>query len=235
MKKKYLIISILFIFLLTGCNAKYSLKIKDGRIIETLTVIGDSNNEELKKKDDFDKNFFDYSKIYGNEENIETVFQNYYSEEECTNECSFYDKKEIKENGKIGFELSHNFSFEEYSYSTIAEELIPAFSSTFDGRYLTISGGANWNYFDSYSELQAVDLTIDTNYKVVSTNMKKEKNGKYRLSITDSTDSLYITMDTSVIVEEEKKSNYIVYLIVLLFILFISLIVCVVGNRKKYY
>ena len=71
------------LLLLTGCNAKYSLEIKDNMIKETLTITGDSNDERIMEKDEFGYSFYDYSLMYGEEKDIETDVEGYYSEDEC--------------------------------------------------------------------------------------------------------------------------------------------------------
>ena len=235
MKKKYLIISLLSVLLLTGCNSKYSLEIKNKMIKETLTVVENSDDEKIMKKDDFGNSFYDYSKMYGEDKDIETDVESFYSEDECSSNCNYYQKRFINDNGLVGFELSHEFTFEEYASSTIARDMFPAFSSTYDGKYLTISAGPNWNLSEYYSYLENAELLIETDYKVVSTNLKRIKDGKYSLSNLENSKNLYITMDTSIINENEKNNrNYIILLIILVGALFIALIVCAINNRKKY-
>ena len=240
MKKRYLFIYLFLLLILTGCNAKYSLEIKDGMIKETFSVIEKSDSDVINIKDEFGNSFYDYSLKYGEEEDIDTSFDALYSPSKCQSDCSFYDKQIINDSGIIGFELSHKFTFEEYSYSSIAKEIIPGFSTIYDGRYMKISGGPNWTYFDSYEHLENIDLTIDTNYRVVSTNLKKVREGKYEWNITKGDGNLYITLDTNTIVNtniNEKDNNnnqMILYLIILLVLLVIALFVCSINNRKKY-
>lgn len=237
MKKKYLIISLLFIFLLTGCKAKYSLEIKNDVIKETLTITGNSDDERIMEKDDFDYSFYDYSRMYGEDNNIDTDYEAFYDEEGCTDSCKYYQKKYINDNGVVGFELSNEFSFEEFKSATIAKELIPSFSTVYDGRYIKISGGPHWKYFSSYKNLDELDISINTNYKVVSTNMKETSEGKYEKSLSEDDGSLYITLDTKTVLdigETEEKNNIIIYFIIFIIISVIALLICGLKDRKKY-
>lgn len=235
MKKKYLIISLLIIFLLTGCNVKYSLKIQDGVVKESFKITEKSSSNNLTKKDEFGYSFYEYAKKYGEEDDIDTQFEDFYSPTDCVSDCSFYDKKFIDKDGIIGFELSHEFKIEDYSSSSIAREMIPSFSSNYDGRYLTISGGPSGGYFNDYDSIDSVEVSIETNYKVISTNLKSTKDGVYQKTITKNDKNLFITMDTDIVYNYvEEDNNFMPFLIAFLAILIIALLVCAFNGRKKY-
>lgn len=237
MKKRIFIISILFIFLLTGCKAKYSLEIKNDTIKETLIVNDDNNSKRINEKDESGKSFYDYSKLYGEKEKIDTDIESFYSGDKCIGSCSFYQKEFFDKNGTVGFKLTNEFSFKEYQYSTIANELIPAFSSSYDGKYLRINGGPNWNYFKDYKNLENIEIYIDTNYEVVSTNMIKVSEGKYQKGLNEGDDIMYITLDTNTtvsIVENNENNNFVKYMIIAIGILFILLFIYIFKDRKKY-
>ena len=237
MKKKYFIISFLIIFLLTGCKSKYSLEIKDKTIKETLTITDNSDNDNVMEKDDLNNSFVDYSYLYGEKKDIDTNVENYYSGEECIGSCTFYQKELINDNGLIGFKLTNTFSFDNFQSSTIANELIPAFSSIYDGRYIKISGGSRWNYFKDYKYLENVEINIDTEYQVVSTNMNKVGAGKYKKDLSEDDGILYIVLDTNYVLDLSninKKDNTIKYLFVILIALFVGLLFCIFKERKKY-
>ena len=233
MKKKILIISLFIVIFLTGCNVDYSLDIKDNVIKEKLSI-KETNDEIFDKKDSNGLSFYDYSVMYGEESNINTDYNGLYSQEECNN-CSYYDKKIINENGLLGFELSHDFSFDDYAFSSIANEMIPAFSSSFDGRYLRISGGSSWRYYDNYDSLESINFNVNTNYKVTSTNLQKVKEGKYKWTINNENDRLFIVMDTKTVVDvdEEENNSILILLIIVVSGLIITLISMIIFNKKK--
>ena len=232
MKKRYLIISLFLVVLLTGCNVDYSLEIKDNKIKETLRVV-ETNSDLFEEKDENDMSFFDYSKMYGEESDINVDYNGLYSQEKCNDNCVYYDKEMINDNGLLGFELFHEFSFNEYSFSSIANEMIPAFSSTYDGRYLRINGGSNWTYFKTYDSLEDITFNINTDYKVVSTNLEQDGFGKYKWTIKNNNDKLYIVIDTQTIVEEENNKDILIFLIIVVVGLIIAAICMTINKRKK--
>ena len=199
MKIKLLIVSILLTIILTGCNAKYSLTIEDGKIKENLTIIED-NKEKVDVKDDLGKSFYDYAKLYGEEQNTSVDYNALYSLTSCTNNCIYYDKEFINDEDSVGFILNHEFEFDEFTFSSIANEFIPTFSVLYDGRYLQISGKEPLNYYKDYELLEDLAFSISTKYKVTSTNLKNISNGVYQWKPSekakDNANNLYITLDT---------------------------------------
>ena len=237
MNKKNLIICLLIVFLLTGCNAKYSLEIKNNIVKETLTITGNNDDDRLTEKDESNHSFYDYSKMYGQDYNIDTKIEGFHSDTKCNVGCLYYNKEYIDKDGIIGFKLTNDFSFTNYSSSTIANELIPAFVSSYDGRYLEISGGPNWNYYNDYKYLDKLEMFVDTEYEVVSTNMNKISTGKYKIDFNGNDDVLYINLDTKTIIKSvinDDNKDTITYMIILVGILFIALIILIFKDRKKY-
>ena len=232
MKKRLLITSIYLAILLTGCNVDYSLDIKDNKIKETLTIT-ETNSDLYEQKDGTETSFYDYSKMYGEDIDLNTDYNGLYSQEECNDNCSYYDKKFINESGLLGFELSHEFTFNEYTFSSIANEMIPAFSSSYDGRFLRISGGSSWNYLDNYETLEDINININTEYKVTSTNLEKVSEGQYKWTIKNTNEKLYIVLDTDTIIEKEDNKDIIILLIVIVGGLIIALICMTIYNKKK--
>lgn len=238
MKIKLLIISFLLTIVLTGCNANYTLTIENEKIIEEFSVV-ENNSDYLDIKDDSGKSFYDYAKLYGEEQNTSVDYDALYSQVECSKNCIYYDKLFINDEDGVGFKLSHEFSFNEYTFSSIAKELIPEFTVKYDGRYLQISGKTPSNYFKDFENLNNMSFEINSNYKVVSTNLKKKKSGSYIWEKSNkdviNRDDLYITFDTKneVVIEEEKEEGNVLILFAILGGLFILLIVVVVFNKGK--
>ena len=237
MKTRFLIISLLLTIVLTGCNAKYSLTIENEKITEELSII-ENNSNNLDIKDETGKSFYDYAKLYGEEQDINIDYNGYHSQNECTNNCVYYDKKYINEDGKVGFKLSHEFDFSEMTFSTIANELIPAFSVQYSGKVLKISGKSPKNYFNDYEVLNDIELNINTNYKVLSTKKKKKDDGKYIWEISkddkSSKEELYITLDTQTVLDKvEKKNINPVILLIALGCFLIFIIGFIITTRRN--
>lgn len=233
-KKIMFIISLMFV--ITGCNANYSLEISDNKIYEKFSVI-ESDKEKTTIPDEFDKTFLDYSKMYGKEIDLITDTTELYSQESSEYNYKYYDKKFIDEDGKIGFELSTDFDYNNFSYSSIANEIIPGFSVTYDGRILSIRGGSSWNFLNNYKTLDEVNINIKTDYKVLSTNLKKYNNN-YVWTIKNGdikkSKDYYITIDTKTIVNNKSDSNDILFFLLLFLAVIIGFIIYDILRRKKY-
>ena len=220
-----IVIGLLLIFLLTGCNANYSIKISDGKIVEKFEVV-EENMDLALKKDETERSFKDYAEYYGSTSSTYSSFYNLYADEGCNGSCEYYDKIFINQDSKIGFILDHIFDYENYVDSSLANELLPSFESSFDGRFLTISGGSSWNFINGYSALNEVTINVETDYKVTSTNAKKNGN-TYSWKINKdnylSQDRIYIIIDTSnTIQNESSNSSSMLLLIIIMIILIIS-------------
>ena len=222
------------IFLVTGCDANYTIEIKEGKIKETLYV-NELNMTKALERDDMEMSFKDYALEYGKTNTYYTNYYNMYTDEgnvckkSKDNECNVYDKEFIDKENEIGFILSSDFTIDEYKNASIPNDMIPGFSSTFDGKYLTLTGGSNWNFIKGYKNLDNLKITIKTNYAVKSTNTKYRGNGVYEFDVTKSNnidrDQLYIILDTTVTKRYSKKLPTLAYYIIftLLITLFIGL------------
>ena len=214
---KKLIVGLIIVLFMTGCSATYKIKVKDNKIEEELTVL-ESSSKANTSVDESGRTFKDYALIYGQTDNINTIFYYQYGDEGCTSDCSYYDKKYTDNNLSVGFTLSHAFNFDEYQYSTLANELLPSFSSEYDGRYIKVSGGSTWNFINGYKSLDSITITLESDYKVISTNGSKNGN-VYTWEITkdnyNKLKSLYFIIDTTEKVEKNKIRLIHIFLLVI--------------------
>ena len=203
--KKILMILFLII-LLTGCTANYEIEIKNNSIKEELYV-SETDKKLINQKDDLEQSFDDYAKQYGEDKrfhyyiNTENMYLD--DEEECVqseyNDCAEYKREYISNDKETAFSLSTVFNFDEYKNSGIANDLFPGFNSTYDGRYLTITGGDNYNFINGYKNLNNINITIKSTYKVVETNLKNDSSGIYKININSKNkpqEKLLIKFDT---------------------------------------
>lgn len=236
MKLKMLIVSIFLVIFLTGCNANYSITIKNGNVNEKLSVIEiDINRVDIK--DNVGMTFRDYAKFYGQEKDLITDYNVSYSQEECNENCVYYSKNFIEEDNKVGFELEHTFTIEEYTLSTIANELIPGFSSSYDGRYLTITSSNSWNAIDNYEYLDDFTISIETDYTVKRSNGKKDGN-TYTWTISKGEipdDRIYMLIDLNSKEESKKASSKLIYifLIILIVLVIIASYFLIKKNKEQ--
>lgn len=232
---KKILLSIILLLLMTGCTATYEIKVSNEKIYENLTVL-ESRGKSKEKVDELGNTFETYAKKYGTKNKIITSFYYLYSDQGCVENCSYYNNKYINNEENIGYLLSNTFSFEEYKDSAIANELLPGFSSEYDGRYLTISGGNSWNFINGYNNLDKITINIETNYKITSTNGKKINNTTYQWNVykgnTDGLKGVYIVIDTKEIIKEKKSSliSYIIIVIVLIVLIFVGIFL---SNKNK--
>lgn len=175
--KKGLIL-IIITLLLTGCKVEYSLTLNDKLILEEnikITPTTDSDLEELK---DFklnipiSKDIDDYSLFQEKDEEIK-----YYEKNKANNLISFsYKYKEKDYSDYIDSTLS-NLAYEYISVSKINDN------------ELTLSSSKEFMLFNDYDTLEEVKITIETNYKVLSTNADEVNRHKYTWYLTK--DSAY--------------------------------------------
>lgn len=231
---KKILLSIILLLLMTGCTATYEIKISNGKISESLTVL-ESKDRSKEKVDEIGNTFEMYAKKYEVQNKIITSFYYLYSDQGCVENCSYYKNEYIDNEENIGYSLSNTFSFEEYKDSTLANELLPGFSSEYDGRYLKISGGNSWNFINGYNNLDKITINIETDYKVTSTNGKRVNN-TYQWNVyrgnTEGLKEMYIVIDTKEPIKENKSSlfSYIIIVIVLIAVILIGIFL---SNKNK--
>lgn len=231
--RKKIIFGILLVIFLTGCNAKYNLKIENGTVKEELIIV-ENNLTIAKKENEVGESFASFASIYGSEYDLNTSFYNIYSDDGCIENCEVYDKEYINDNDKIGFSLKHNFIYEKYGDSTLANEYLPSFQSTFDGKYLTIRGKDPSSLINSYEDLTDITISVESDYRVISSNGKKSGNN-YTWQISKekkkSFDELYIIIDTTE--EAVKEENNTLLYIIILIALLIAFATCYILVRKN--
>lgn len=239
MKIKLFITSLLIVIVLTGCKANYSITIMDDEIDEKFSVI-EENSDYLEIKDDAGLTFIDYAKFYGEEKDLDTNYDALYSDEECEENCIYYEKTFVDEDGKVGFILENKFTFDDYKMSSIANDLIPGFQTTYDGRFLRIYGGSSWQFVNDYEYLDEVVIDIVTNYRVTGTNLQQIGKGKYRWTVKNGKKNngkqLFISLDTKTkvdITEKESDSNPLLVLLIAIGALVLLIIGYTVYKRQK--
>ncbi len=234
---KKIIVSLFLLMLFSGCSTNYKIKISDGVVKESFSTV-ESNKDIALEKDETNRNFIDYSSFYGTDYNLYTSFYTLYADGDCLVNCETYDKSFIDDGNKVGFSLKHDFTIEKYGDSTIANELFPGFEAYFDGRYLTIKGGNKWNFVNNYKNFDDLKIEIESSYKVIKTNGKKDGN-TYTWNIdktsADNSPSLYMKIDTQEEITSSSKAfkNIIIVLIIMLLIGFIIGAILFKKNKEQ--
>ena len=227
MKKNFVLIFCLF--WLCGCSVEYELDLNNYLKYNESIKISPINNEEKKLLGEF-KNFIpvDY--------HIDEIgaFENEYSD------LTYYNYK-LNNNGSLIVNHSHDldsyassrFINTCYDYVTVMEE------KSSDGNLnLILSTSNKFKCFDNYDDLDNVNVTIKTDYKLIESNADSINNGSYTWRIDRSNkDNKYIYLSIDVTQKEEKNLfkkilNSNLFGISVMFIILFSIIVLILSFLK---
>ncbi len=234
---KKIIFGLFPVIFLTGFTITYDVEIEDGKVNEKLTVIEEDVNL-AKEENEVGESFEDISKMYGSSYDLYTSFYNLYADNpdisECISNCSIYDKEYIDDGNRVGFILSHTFSFKDYGDSSLANEIIPGFQTILDDKTLQIKSGSSWNFVNGYDNLEKLEINLKTTYEVDKVNGKKKSN-KYTWTINrDSTQNIIpLSIVLNIKNEDNKESNVPLWLIILLLVLVLGIIIYYFFQKRK--
>lgn len=205
MKKINIIISLLLLFLLTGCQKEYSLIIDDNKIVE-----------------EFNATFPD------NEENNERIMLNFFPIHADNDEI--YNKKISKEDGMIKLHLDYTYEPKSFSNSNLVNECFVDKKVIVDNEkyyYFELK-----QFTDCITD-HNVDINIITDNKVLSNNADKVKGNKYIWHLTeDNKDNFNLEIK---IAKGVKKGNFIKIFGIVVAIILVALLSVkhFLLNRKK--
>ena len=238
MKKRLLLILLLVVFM-TGCNVNYTIEITADNITESLDI-SEKDMEKARLEDEAGNSFKSVAQRYGTERDILTSFEMGLTETGCETDCKYYAKEYVDNDEEVALVLSTTHTYEEFADSAIANEYLPNFQVVQDGDLLTITGGGDWTYLNDIETFDELTITVKTEFKVEDTNATRDGNDKYIWTIKkgDKDSKLHITINKALkdekIVEHEKSKNLIVIgLVILLFILIFLLIVYSLYQKKR--
>ncbi len=162
---KKIMILVLSLIILTGCQIKYELKFEDENLIENINV-------ELKKSDEKQIEDIKKYKAY-------SIFDNTYQRLYKVN----YN------NGITNFTANYQYTynFDEFRHALYIKSCFDAFSFvTNDDNYiLSTSQGFNCMFVD-YNKVDNVEVVINTNHEIIESNADEIKNGKLIWNIDDN-------------------------------------------------
>lgn len=171
MKKIYFLLFSLF--LLTGCNAEYSLVYENDKVIESLNILG--NSEEIIYGDKF-------SSLIENYYNNINFLVNYedqpgdLSEQEILLNYNVYNKKLINNNGMYGISLNYAYNLKkDFEKSAIVYTLYNG--ADFSDDYIITYDTKK--VFSNYSYLKNLTISFKTDKKILEINSDEEKDGIY--------------------------------------------------------
>ena len=163
--KKILILLILMISL-TGCEAVYNLDINNNTFTEELVLTTNDKSSKSQKT----VNVALKSKI--------PVDDNYYKPEVNfkQNNLKYYQISKIDTDNELGARYKANLTKEEYLTSTLVKEHFPNFKLNETGNIISLNLGKKENIFDNYPDLDKLTINITINITVYIDPLKMTRN-----------------------------------------------------------
>lgn len=234
MKKIKLILIIMVMFLLSGCEANYSLYIDKDVFNETTTVLANSGELNtydsqtyltMKQKIDL------YYKKY-----VDIVYQNpYYNPylDDPQKGINYYNKELINNGKGYGFKYSYNFNKENYLNSNIINTFFKNNNSVLnDNKY--ILNVYTFNGFERYNDLTQVTINITTDLEVKKSNADSVYDNVYTWTITkDDALNKKIYLELVNINKLDKKTENKIIIIIILLIFIVGLLSYAILNKKR--
>ena len=227
--KKILILLILMISL-TGCEAVYNLDINNNTFTEELVLTTNDKSSKSQKT----VNVALKSKI--------PVDDNYYKPEVNfkQNNLKYYQISKIDTDNELGARYKANLTKEEYLTSTLVKEHFPNFKLNETGNIISLNLGKKENIFDNYPDLDKLTINITINNKVTKHNADGVNNNIYTWNLTKDNynkKEIYLNYNKNEkhIETEEEKFNYnIIFIIIgIIIISFTAYIAIKAKNTGK--
>ena len=220
--KKIFLLSLILI--LSGCSVEYNLDIdKDINLIENIKINA-STAEEIAEIEDYNG----YQPINGDYDDP-LVY------EEKQEDIEYYNIE--KENNSIKF--NYTFDQETYLNSTFTNTAYEFISVTEVGDELVLSTSKEFLLFNYYDNLDEVKVTINSKYKLITSNADEEKRHSYTWIINKENaygKNIYLKLDTSVedltFLERLKNGEYTNIFTISILIALIGIIIYLLIKRK---
>lgn len=237
-KFKVLILSLFLLF--TGCTADYEVEIKDGKAIETFSVInsnssswdedvgGISYRELIDIYINNPPKVYSYL-IYGGDAPEEDI--NYDDQEDVKSKelviDPVYNTEKISNNSELGIKLSYDFDIENYKDSSILDYYLTNLSVDLtEDNILKIYATPEWKIFSRYSELETINITVKTNHEIIKTNADSNNGGvlKWKVNKNSSRYGKSVVLELNLNETKTYFPEYISYIILLCIVIFIAFI-----------
>ena len=173
---KKIILLLVGIFLLTGCDAEYNLTINDNSYKEDVTI-EETNSAYWYNGNDSATSMLSYG--------LNTPFpldsdSPILSESnEKLNGIDYYNVKDISNDNRVGIRFDGSFDGESFKQSNmIVSNYNRYLKATLDGN-VVLSTGELLTAFENYSNLNTVTINIKTNNKVVKNNADEVNGDTY--------------------------------------------------------
>lgn len=225
---KMLVLCFLFLFLFSGCTAKYEVTIEDGKVLEDFTILnqdvttwkddvgGIPYAELIDRYVDFAPPVFDYL-VFGGDELTD-------DEKDA---LTTYKTKKISSSDALGINLSYPFNIKDYLDSTILNYYLDDLTIDLsEDNILTLSTTSSWNILKHHSNLDQISIILHTNHYVLDQNADEHDKGTYTWNITRDyiahSKGIRISLDLN-----RTKSyfpDYIIWIFLIIFLLGILIV-----------
>ncbi len=192
---KKIILCLISLFLLSGCNVNYELTIGKDKVIENVTIIGEDIEDNAFIKE-YEKPLESYVDTTLNSETNEEV-----------DGVSYYDiTKSTNELGNYVMNLKYNFPKEDLQNSNILNLSLSQFFYEIDGKEIKISTGLYIKAFEEYNGIDFLNVKIyvDSNYDIISTNASSNENNTLTWYIDQEN---YKKSPINLTIKEKDKQN----------------------------
>ena len=205
-KRKYSILFLFFcIFMFSGCDVTYNLKIDNKFFLESTNFISTSHEESS----DFEKY---------------VIGEKYKSKKGLINNNVFYKNKIIDEEYK-GINLSYKYNYNDFNTSSLLNYCFDEGALIYSGNYIIIDAKNSYQCFipDIYNKIDSITINIKTDLKVIKNNADKVKGNVYTWKLTRDNAS-----EKNIYLKLRKKVDSFVYFI------FVIIVILVVGGFYLY-
>ncbi len=167
MKKVKIFIIVMFLILLSGCDATYELNIKNDKITEKLTVI------------ETDKSIFD--KVNDAGWTVRDSFEAFLTGDDFADED--YKAKSLNTDDELGIEYTSSSS-KSVDNLSILNQCYTNYKVNINDDIVTVDTGTDFGCYEYYENLDKIKVILKTNHKVISTNADSMEDGSYIWNIT---------------------------------------------------
>jgi hypothetical protein len=183
---KKIILSVLLLLLVSGCDAVYNVEIYNDTCKEDATIIEDNSS-----------NWYDKNQYGGTFKDM--------LDEEYNHDNYYYSKKMISSETELGLNYKGKLSLSDYDTSSIVYRCYDYFSMTEQDDSIVISTSNHNLCFDNYKWLDSLIVNVKTNHKVINNNADNVNGNTYTWNLTKYDNDRSIQIELS---KDEYVFNY---------------------------
>jgi hypothetical protein len=210
------IILLTLILLLCSCSANYKIVIEDNKIYDEIniteksTIVNSANQEQM---DSFEEQLIDWERDY-----------------------DYYTRELFTENDLTGYKYTYDFNFEQYDTLSQISKCYEDFKVTYNNNSFKINTSNDFLCGTYYDNIDKLEITITSQYKVLNSNADKKVDDKYIWIINGSNyrnKPINIEIDLSEESEEKPKRKLNIKAIIFITIFILLIVINIVLKKKE--